>query len=501
MGDGTAQGGGRVPPNDLDAEGSVLSAILLNAAALDEIPFFEAKHFYADANRRIFEAILELRETGRPIDIVTVRGVLSDHEKLQAVGGSPYLAMLADATPAAFNIAAHAQRVVEKWELRQVIHAAMTIAAEGYSDVGSVEEWKQSVDARMFAITRSQSREDRLVVLADATRETIEKMVERSQRKGVVLTGVTTGLPTLDARLGGLEAKKLYVVAARPGMGKTAIATGMALACARRPDPKNEPDRLGDGVIFISVEMPRHQIASRVLSQISQIDSVKILRGHLTREEWARVYETYEKIRKLPIVIEDSSDHTPSSIRAAFRQGQRRIWDRFGKNVKVKLCAIDYLQLLNAIGVSDNREQQIGAISRATKAMAKDEDIAVLDLAQVNRECEKRVDKRPMLSDLRESGAIEADADSVMFVYREDYYRPKDQPKDDSAEIIVSKLRDNGGPGIVRVMFDPKTTSFYEKSKQADYDQLGDMFDDYLPGQYGEPGGSHLPHWQDGDDD
>ncbi len=471
-----------------------MSAILLEASVLDEIAFLEPKHFYADANRRIYEAALELRQQGRPIDILTVKGFLSDRERLQQVGGSPYLAMLADATPAVVNVADHARRVVRKWEVRQVIHAAQVIAAEGYGDVGDVDEWKQSVDARMFSTTRSADREERLVVLADAAKEAIQVMVERSQRKGVVLTGVTTGLPTLDARLGGFEDKKLYVVAARPGMGKTAAATCMALACAKQPHPKEHPDLLGDGVVFISVEMPRRQIVFRILSQMTRIDSVKIQRGHLTRDEWALVYAAYAKMQKLPIVIEDSSDHTPSSIRAAFRMGQRKIWDRFGKAVKVKLCAIDYLQLLNARSLSDNREQEIAAISRSNKAMAKDEDIAVLALAQVNRDCEKRPDKRPMLGDLRESGAIEQEADSVIFVYREDYYRPKDQEKDDKAEFIVSKLRDNGGPGVVHVMFDPKTVTFYETSRNPDMEQLGDMFDDYLPGTYGEPGSSLPEH-------
>lgn len=498
MGDGaqTPVAGSRVPPNDLDAEAAVLSAVLLNSAVLDEIAFFEPKHFYADANRRIFEACLELRAVGRPIDIVSVAGYLRDRERLLQVGGTPYLAQLADATPAVANVADHARSVMRKWDLRQIITMAQRIATEGYGDVGDVEDWKQSVDARMFAITRSTEREERLVHLADAAKETIQVMVERSQRKGVVLVGVTTGLPTLDARLGGFEGKKLYVLAARPGMGKTAAATCMALACAKQPDPKNQPDQLGDGVVFISVEMPRRQILFRILSQMTRIDSVKIQRGHLSRLEWTDVYAAYAKMQKLPIVIEDSSDHTPASIRAAFRMGQRKIWDRHGKGVKVKLCAIDYLQLLNAREMSDNREQEIAAISRSNKAMAKDEDIAVLALAQVNRDCEKRPDKRPLLSDLRESGAIEQEADSVIFVYRDDYYRPKDQEKDDKAEFIVSKLRDNGGPGTVYVKFDPKTTTFHELDKNPDFEQLGDMFDTYVPGTYGEPG-SNLQEFHD----
>lgn len=491
----SAEPQGRAPPSDMDAEGAVLSAMLLDSSSLDQIVFLEPRHFYADANRRVYEAALALRASGRPVDVVSVAGLLRDQQRLEQIGGSPYLAQLSDATPAIANIGDHAKTIVGKWEVRQVIIAAQSVLVEAYGNYGDLDEWKQSVDERISISTRSNDREERLVVLADATRETIKVIQDRSQRHGVILTGVTTGLPTLDARLGGLEAQKLYVLAARPSVGKTAAATNMALACAKNPDPKN-PDGLGDGVVFVSVEMPRRQISFRVLSQISRLDSVKLQRGKLTPMEWKDLAAAQEKIGRLPVIIEDSSNHSPASIRVAFRMGKRKLQDRFGKDLKVKLCAIDYLQLLTSH--SDNREQEISAISRSCKAMSKDEDIAVLALAQVNRDCEKRPDKRPMLSDLRESGAIEQDADSVIFIYRHDVYRPKDEEKDDNAEFIVAKLRDNGGPGVVHMKFDPKTTSFYETSRDPDYEQLGDMFDDFVPGTYGD-GGSGLPAhtWHD----
>ena len=202
MGDGAPNPtatSGRVPPSDLDAEAIVLSAILLTPEALDQVAFLEAKHFYADANARIFMAMQALRETGQPIDIVAVAGYLRDRERLQQVGGTPYLAQLADATPATANVETHARTVIAKWEVRQIIHTAQVVLAEAHTDYGPLDDWKQSVDARMFAATRSNEREERLIVLSDATKQAIEKMVERSQRKGLVLTGVTTGLPTLDA--------------------------------------------------------------------------------------------------------------------------------------------------------------------------------------------------------------------------------------------------------------------------------------------------------------
>jgi len=476
---------GRVPPAALDSEAAVLSAALLNPSALDEAAFLEGKHFYADANRRVFEAIMDLRDTGRPVDVVNVAGWLRDREKLQQVGGSPYLAQLSDATPAVAHVADHARTIVTKWEVRQIIFTAQRIATEGYGDIGDPQEWKQLVDQQMFQATRTVGLEENIVIIGDATKTAIEKIQERHNSTGPIMTGVTTGLPTLDARLGGLEATRVYVVSARPGVGKTALSTGMAIACADPPEP-NDPDSLGDGVVFVSVEMPRAQIALRVLSQVARIDSNKLQRGrNLTSDEWKRLMDAQLKIKRMPIAIEDSSNHTGSSIRAAMRMGRRRLEERFGKRLKVKVGAVDYLQLLSGHG-RDNREQEISDVSRAIKSIAKDEGLAMISMAQVNRECEKRKPPIPRLDDLRESGAIEQDADVVMFIYREDYYRPKDETMDNKAQIIVAKWRD-GGTGVVRCEFEPSTTTFFETSRNPDYDQLGDIFDGYISGQSGEP--------------
>ena len=379
--------------------------------------------------------------------------------------------------------------------MRQIIFTAQRIVTEGYGDIGDPHEWKQSVDQQIFSATRSTDNQENIVIIGDATRDAIKGIQDRHNSTGPTMTGVTTGLPTLDARLGGLEGGRVYVVAARPGVGKTALATGMAIACAYPPHP-NDPDSIGDGVVFVSVEMPRKQIALRVLSQVSRIDSNKLQRGrNLTSEEWKRLADAQQKILRMPIVIEDSSSHTPSSIRAAMRMGRRRLEERFGKRLKVKVGAVDYLQLLSSNG--DNREQEIADVSRTNKSIAKDENLAMLSLAQVNREPEKRKPPIPRPDDLRESGAIEQDADVVMFIYREDYYRAKNEVMDNKAQIIVAKWRD-GGTGIVRCEFEPTTTTFYEKSRNPDLEQLGDIFDNYIPGQSGEP--VHDRHWQDDQD-
>src|SRR5882757_1048195 len=227
------QAGGRVPPSDLDAEAAVLSAILLDPDSFDRVQeILQPMHFYADANRRIYESVVELTGSGRPVDIVSVAGYLRDKGRLQQVGGSPYLAQLSDATPAVAHVEAHAKTIVSKWEVRQIIFTAQRIVTEGYGDYGDASEWKQSVDQQIFAATRSTDSQENIIIIGDATRDAIQVIQDRHNSTGPMMTGVTTGLPTLDARLGGLEGGRVYVIAARPGQGKTSCGTGIAIACA-----------------------------------------------------------------------------------------------------------------------------------------------------------------------------------------------------------------------------------------------------------------------------
>ena len=491
-----------VPPSNLDAEGSVLSALILEPSRLMEVSFLRPEHFYSTSNAHVFRAIRELDSEGKVVDSVTVADYLRERDLMQAVGGTPYLARLLETIPAVANLEAHARIIVREHDRRRIIIECQRIAAETYGNIGDIDDWKNEVDTRIQAVTQSFEPDKHLMLIGEATRDAMQVVWDRKQQKGIVLTGCTTGLPTLDARLGGLEEGKSYVVAARPGMGKTSLATGivMAIAKGKNYSAKN-PDAIGDGVVFVSIEMPRQQIVFRFLSQISRIDSVKIQRGRLTDIEFQELNLAAQKLAKLPIAIEDSSNHTPASLRAAFRQGKRKLEEKHGKKLKVRALAVDYLQLMGTENTSQNRETEISAVARACKNLAKSEGVAVLELAQVNRDCEKRPDKRPLLSDLRESGAIEQDADSVIFIYREDVYRKDGEEKDDKAELLVRKLRDNGGPGTVHCEFHPETTTFFETSKNPDYDQLGDMFDDYLEGTSGEPTGSDddepPANWQD----
>lgn len=486
---------------------------------LAQVSFLRSEHFYADANRRVYEAIQALDAAGQPLTVVMVSGWLRDRDLLAKIGGTPYLVQMLDTTPAAVHVEAHARRIVNTYELRQIIFTCQRIASESMGDIGDLDSWKQAVDARIAAVTGSESQQKNLVLMDDATREALRVLHERQNSQHKV-PGFTTGLPTLDQRLGGFERTKKYVVAARPGMGKSAAMATFVLAAAREVRDGAHTC----GVVCVSVEMPCIEITNRLLSQLSRVDSVKIQRGRLDVEELKRVHEAAQILARLPIAIEDSSNHTPASIRSAYRNGKRKLFEKFapagsskqqsvaageagmpfyGALAEVGLLAIDYLQLLGTEDKPTNREAEVSAVCRATKAIAKSENIAVLELAQVNRDCEKRPgnDKRPQLADLRESGAIEQDANCVMFLYRDDVYKKDGEEKDDKAEIIVRKLRDNGGPGTVHCEFHPSTMTFYEKSRDPDYSQLGDMFDPYVDGSYGETGGSNLREWTPYDDD
>jgi replicative DNA helicase len=450
----------------------------------------QPKHFYADANRRIYQAIQELATDGKPIDIVSVAGVLRDHNKLQAVGGSPYLAQLSDATPAVSNILTHAQTIVDKWSVRQITSACQTIAIEGYGDIGEVANWKQSVDQRVYAVTRQHELDDQFSVLGKAAADEVKQIQERRKNKGIVISGITTGLPTLDARIGGLKRGNKYAIGARPSAGKTGLLLNMLIAAARA----------GHGVVCLSLEMPRDQLALRALAQEANIDGHKLGMGRVTDSQWKDLVGACVELEKLPIIICDASMQTISTLRSAVRDGKRRLREKFGEQLELGVVGIDYMQLMRvAPGVLINGDGELTAISQATMQLAKDENCVVLECAQLNREVEKEKDKRPSSHHFRGSGSLEQDAFGIFMIYREDMYRKEGEDKDNRAEILVRKVRNGGAVGTVHVKFKPQTATFYETSQNPDYGQLGDIFDDYLPGQSGEPMPG-APHWSGSDD-
>jgi replicative DNA helicase len=478
--------GGRVPPSDLDAEAAVLSAILLAPEAFDQVQeFLRHEHFYSDANRRIFESMVELNANGRPVDIVSVAGFLRDRNRLQQVGGTPYLSQLSDATPAVAHVESHAKTIREKWRLRQLIGTCQRFAAEGYGDCGDVQGFIDQAEQAVFDIGRIPETSS-IVPVKDAIHGAFQILAEAARRGGRV-TGIETGYTELDKRCAGLHNGDLYIVAGRPGMGKTAFVLNMAVNVAKpqrvqvaadgaaiAEAPVEEP---GYAVAFFSLEMPREQLASRILACEARVDVSRLRSGDLRRDDWNKLTEAAARLGRLPLWLDDTPALTLLDLRAKIRRLQADIKhaERDGLPVAkgLGLVAVDYLQLMQGRRDAGSREQEISELSRGLKQLAKEMSVPVLALSQLNRSVETRgtKDKRPQLSDLRESGAIEQDADTIFFIYRDEYYFP-DTPDKGVAELIIAKQR-NGPTGKVMTKFTAEYTRFDNlASDEYDFDEL-----------------------------
>ncbi|MGK4002298.1 replicative DNA helicase [Sorangium sp. So ce1036] len=478
---------GRVPPHDLDAEAAVLSAILLHRDALDRVlEILKAEHFYSEANSRIYEAAQELAAAGTPIDIVSVASWLRDRERLAQVGGAAYLAQLADATPAVAHVAAHARVVYEKWRVRQLIATCQRVAAEGYGDVGVVQEFIDGAEQAVYQLARTPqgTTTQPLAQVLKAAFEQITAAAERGDR----ITGISTGYEKLDAKTAGLHDGDLTIVAARPGMGKTSFVLNLAVNVASpRTVSSPGPDEAGHGVerhepgfgaAVFSLEMPREQLATRMVCSEGRVDVGKLRQGFLQPDDWRRLTEAASFLSTLPIWIDDTPAISLLELRAKVRRIQAE-YDRppgdGSSGRRVGLVVIDYLQLMKGRDGVSSREQEISEISRGLKQLAKELKVAVIALSQLNRAVETRTtkDKRPQLSDLRESGAIEQDADNIIFIYRDEYYNAETTNQKGIAELIVAKQR-NGPTGKVLTRFTSSCTRF-DNLAPGDYP---DMVDD-----------------------
>jgi replicative DNA helicase len=473
---------GRIPPNDLDAEGAVLSAVLLSPDPFDRVQeLLRPEHFYADANRRVFEAIVDLHASGRPVDIALVAGWLRDRNRLEQVGGTPYLAQLADATPAVAHVEAHARVIREKWRLRQIIATCQRFAAEGYGDCGEVQGFIDRAEQAIFDIARIPESST-VVPVKDAIHSAFQILAEAARRGGRV-TGIETGFGKLDRYTAGLHKGDLFIVAGRPGMGKTAFVLNMAVNVARPrrvslsadDDPFAEAaiEEPGFGVAFFSLEMPREQLASRLLATEARVDVSRIRSGQVQPEDWNKLTDAAARLGRLPIWLDDTPALTLLDLRAKVRRLQaeiKRSDDSAAPAQRLGLVVVDYLQLMQGRRDAGSREQEISELSRGLKQLAKEMEVPVLALSQLNRGVETRTtkDKRPQLSDLRESGAIEQDADTILFIYRDDYYF-QDSPDKGIAEIIIAKQR-NGPTATVRTKFSREYTRF---------DNLADEYEEF----------------------
>ena len=477
---------GRVPPHDLDAEAAVLAAVLLERDALDRVlELLKAEHFYSDANRRIYEAAVQLTTAGSPVDIQTVASWLRSREWLNQIGGPSYLAQIVDATPSVANVTAYAKVVHEKWRVRQLIGTCQRIAAEGYGDVGTVQEFIDGAEQSIYHLART-AESTSVQPIAQVLKTVFEQITAAAER-GDRITGISTGYERLDAKTAGLHDGDLTIVAARPGMGKTSFVLNIAVNVAsprtvKAAGPNEdghgyEHQEPGFGVCVFSLEMPREQLASRMVCCEGRVDLGKLRQGFLQPDDWRRLTESASYLSTLPIWVDD----TPAINILELRAKVRRIQAEFNRQSvpgqperKIGLVIIDYLQLMRGRDGAQSREQEISEISRGLKQLAKELRVPVIALSQLNRAVETRntKDKRPQLSDLRESGAIEQDADMIMFIYRDEYYNPQETDRKGIAEIIIAKQR-NGPTGKVLVRFASSYTRF-DNLAPGDYPEMAD---------------------------
>lgn len=429
----------KIPPNNLDAERSVIGAVLLSPDVLiDIIDIVRPDDFYSRNNASIFETIIELFNKNNPVDVITVTERLSMKGQLDAVGGIPYIAALADEVPLSSNARQYATIVAEKSIQRKLIKAAYEISKAAYEPEGDVSQMLEMAEQLIFNVSQNKSNKA-YIQLRDVLTSVYTKLETIAQMKGI--PGIPTGYHDLDKMLSGLHDSDMILIAARPGMGKTAFMLNIAQYAAVK---KNFP------VAVFNLEMSNEQLATRLLSSVSTVASEKLRSGEIHDNDWTKLAEALGPLSEAPIFFDDSTDVSASSIRAKCR--------KLKLEKDIKLVVIDYIQLMSSGGRSDNRVQEVSDISRSLKIMAKELNVPVIVGSQLSRDVEKRADKRPMLSDLRESGAIEQDADIVMFLYRDDYYNQETKFKN-VTEVIVAKHR-NGSTGTVKLMFDPEHITF-----------------------------------------
>ena len=436
----------KLPPHSIEAEQSLLGGLLLDNTAWDRIAdVVSESDFYRDDHRRIFRHTAKLIEQAKPADVVTVYESLEKNGESEASGGLSYLGQIANNTPSAANIRRYGEIVRERAILRQLVSVGDKIASSALNPAG--REAKQILDeaeARVFEIAEAGSRQNTGFV---AIQPILSKVVDRIQElydreSGSDITGVPSGYTDLDRQLSGMQAGDLIIVAGRPSMGKTAFSLNIA---------ENVALEAGLPVAIFSMEMPATQLAMRFLCSVGRLDAHRLRTGKLNDDEWQRLTYALGRLHEAPIHI----DETPALNSSEVRARARRLYRQYGK---LGLIVIDYLQLMSATREGDNRASEISEISRSVKALAKELSVPVIALSQLSRNVEQRPNKRPVMSDLRESGAIEQDADVIMFIYRDEVYNP-DSPDKGSAEIIIAKQR-NGPIGTTRLTFMGEHTRF-----------------------------------------
>jgi replicative DNA helicase len=470
-------------PQNVEAEAALLGALMIDNRLVEDVQLkLKAHHFFEPLHGRIYDAILKLTDSNRVANPVTLRPLFEGDENIKEVGGVAYLAQLTGSGAAVIGARDFAGQIYDLALLRALIGVGRDLvegALDTSEDVAPLAQFERA-ETELYKVAEEGGAEGRAKSFSDATKEALE-MAERALNSGGHLSGFTTGLESLNVKIGGLHKSDLIIVAGRPGMGKSSLGTNIAFAAARRfvQDAADglEPEKsAGAPVALFSLEMSADQLATRILAEESGISSENLRMGKISQQEFRQLARAAAELQSLPLYIDD----TPGLTIAALRTRARRLKRQKG----IGLIVIDYLQLLQGSGKNsnDNRVQEISEISRGMKQLAKELNVPVIGLSQLSRAVEQREDKRPQLSDLRESGSIEQDADIVLFIYREDYYLAAKQPADDhpdfaawqeemaraygKAEVIVAKQR-HGATGKIRLKFDSRITKFSDAADEG----------------------------------
>ena len=442
----------KLPPQSIEAEMSILGGILVDNEAINRVlEVLSPEDLYRESHRKIMRAMIELNERGEPCDLITMTTILRKKGELEEVGGGAYLATLVDFVPMAANISYYCKIVKEKYITRKLISAATDIVSNGFEDKVEVEELLDNAQKVIFEISENKLRPSYYKV-SDILKDTI-KNIELLYEKKELVTGVPTGYTDLDKLTAGFHAGDLVIIAGRPAMGKTTFALNVAQYAAVDSDKKFP------AAIF-SLEMPKEQLVERLLCSASRVDLTRLRSGHLQENDWPKLIKGAGLLHNSKIFIDDTPSITVMELRSKAR--------RLKAEHDIGIIVIDYLQLMRGGANSESRQQEISEISRSLKALAKELSIPVIALSQLNRSLEQRTDKRPMMSDLRESGAIEQDADIIMFVYRGEVYDKENEDLKGKAEVIIGKHR-SGPIGTVDLAFRGEFTRFENLSNRDEH--------------------------------
>ena len=434
----------RLPPQSIEAEQAVLGAIILEGESITKaIDVLSPEDFYKEPHRKIYTAMLELFDKNEPIDLITLSEHLKDKGVLEEAGGISYLSQLATVVPTSANIRYHAKVVREKALLRAIIRSCTEIISKVYEMPEDAEEMVDYAERLIFEISEKRTNAN-FYQMKDVVKNTF-KMIETMYDKKAVITGVPSGFKDLDELTSGFQPGDLIIIGGRPGMGKTAFSLNIA---------QHVGIEMGEPVAFFSLEMSKEQVAMRLLSSLAMVNSVALRKGFITKKDWEKLTDAAVRLSEAPIYIDDSSQISVLEIRAKARRLKM-------EKGRLSLIIIDYLQLMRGRTSYDIREQEIAEISRSLKAMAKELKVPVIALSQLNRSVEKTSDRKPTLANLRESGAIEQDADVIIFLYRDEVYNKKNPANKGKAEVIVAKQR-NGPTDTVYLTFLSDYTRFLD---------------------------------------